>query len=406
MSKNIATLFLLACICITSQAQEFRTRTYHQNVRTLQVSQNLLTMDETLEVSFDEMSHEVHQYTYTVRHLNANWTPDNLATYDYLEGFPTVDITDYEHSFNTQQLYTHYRFEFPNDDMRTKLSGNYVLIIYEDGRQEEPVATACFSIVEPQAKVAAELRYNTDVELSGRYQQLEIDLNTNGLRTISPDEFTLVVEQNGRLDNRVTAPRPTYVEPNRLRWKNCRQFIFEGGQEYQHIDLASVYYKGANVDQIIFDQNFYHAFLFPSQIRATGPYISEPDANGKYIVNAERVSDSGTEADYMFVHFFIPAESPWFDGQIYLLGDAWHNLFTPENRLHYDAEHHCYTASVYMKQGGCEWLYAFVPKGKQTATLERVEGSHWQTNNTYRIYVYHRAPGERYDALICVHELQ
>lgn len=408
--KRLYILLLIIALCASTHAREFVTGIQGKNIRTLRLSQDLLTLQsaqdgsETIEVSFDELSHEVKMYSYTVRHLRSNWEEDDLQTTDYLRGFTTADINNYEHSFNTQQLYTHYSFQFPNEDMQPLVSGNYVIIIYEDGQMERPVATACFSIVEPMASIACNIRSNTDIEFSGRYQQLDIEAKTDGVRSVSPDEFTLVVEQNGRRDNRALGIRPTYVQNNRLQWQNSRALIFEGGQEYQHFDISSVYYKGNNVDQIHFDHTFYHAFLFPSEIRANGPYLTEPDANGSFVINAERTDYDDTEADYMFVHFVLPAEQPWFDGQIYLLGGAWNNQFTPDNRLTYDNEHRCYTLSCYLKQGGYEWLYAFVPKGSTTATLQRVEGSHWQTNNRYRIYLYHHAIGTRYDALIGVIE--
>lgn len=388
--------------------QVYETRTMSGQLRTLRMTTDLLTLgsDETIEVSFDELSHNVHLYSYTVYHLNNDRTRDDLNSGEYLSGFPRADITDYEHSFNTQQLYTHYRFEFPNDDMRPTLSGNYAIVIYEDGREETPVATACFYIVEPSVAIETTVRSNTNIELNGRYQQLDVDVSLGSTQYHSPDEFTLVVEQNGRHDNSVYKPRPTYVESSHLRWRDCRALIFEGGQEYQHFDISSLYILGNNVDYQHFDQTFHHAFLFPSVVRADDPYLTELDANGSFVVHAERVSDSDTEADYMFVHFILPASQPWFDGSIYLLGDAWHNLFTEDNRMRYDNEHKAYVLSSYLKQGGYEWLYAFVPKGSRAATLQRVEGSHWQTGNTYRIYLYHRPFGSRYDKLIGVSEKQ
>lgn len=366
----------------------------------LRLSNDMIGEGQVLEVSFDELSHETHQYSYTLLHLNADWTQDDLQPYEYLKGFNTADINDYSHSFNTQQNYTNYRFLFPNEDMQPTISGNYAIVVYEDGRREDVVATACFSVVEPMVSITANLRGNTDIELSGRYQQLDIDVRLQGLKTLSPDEIKLVVEQNGRLDNRVFAPKATYVEADRLRWQNCRALIFEGGQEYQHFDIASLYFMGYNVDHLHFDHTFHHAFLFPSEIRANAPYMTENDANGQFVINYEKSDADDTEADYMFVHFILPAERPWFDGTIYLLGDAWHNRFTPENRMTYDNEHQAYVLSCYLKQGGYEWLYAFVPKGSRTATLERVEGSHWQTTNSYRISVYHRPWGGRYDRLV------
>lgn len=395
----------LVASVLTWAQNPYYTRVFADNIKTLTVSGDIIASEEdVIEVGFDELSHEMHQYSYTIYHLNADWTRDALQQHEYLGTFTRADITDYQHSFNTQQLYTHYRFSFPNDDIQPLVSGNYVIVIYEDGREEQPVATVCISLVEPMVGIAADVRSNTDIELSGRFQQLDIDVALNGLQHLSPDEFILVVEQNGRRDNHAFSPKPNYVEPDRLRWRNNRSLIFEAGHEYRHFDVASFYFKGYNVDRMTFDKTYHHAFLFPSENRAEDPYISELDANGSFVVNAERVSDPDTEADYMFVHFILPADDPWFDGNVYLLGSVWNNLFTPANRMRYDGAHKAYVVSCYLKQGGYEWLYAFLPKGSSEATLQRVEGSHWQTGNTYRISLYHRPFGWRYDRLVGVVE--
>ena len=61
---------------------------------------------------------------------------------------------------------------------------------------------------------------------------------------------------------------------------------------------------------------------------------------------------------------------------------------------------------VYDKQGGYNFQYWFVPKGTSKASVEKVDGSYWQTGNEYSIYVYHRGWGERYDRLIGVKSIQ
>ena len=108
--------------------------------------------DNTLEISFDEMSHDVRQYSYKVLHCDWNWMESDISSYEYLDGFTSADIINYEHSMNTQQAYTHYWLELPNADMQLKASGNYVLQVYEDGDQQKIVAEVCFSVVEPLAK--------------------------------------------------------------------------------------------------------------------------------------------------------------------------------------------------------------------------------------------------------------
>jgi hypothetical protein len=68
--------------------------------------------------------------------------------------------------------------------------------------------------------------------------------------------------------------------------------------------------------------------------------------------------------------------------------------------LKYDATEGKYFQRLLLKQGGYNYQYWFVPKGSQKATVARVDGSYWQTENDYIVYVYHRAWGERYDKLV------
>ncbi len=420
--KRFLTIFLGLWFLILGvlQAQTIHTSVLKPNVQTLRMrylnSEILqrpflqLGGEEVLEISFDELSHTTHNYTYTLLHLNADYTPSDLQSFEYLRGFTTADITDYDYSINTQQLYTHYRFTFPNDDMQPILSGNYAIKIYEDGEPDNVVAYQTFVVVEPQVTIDATVRSNTDIEFAGRYQQLDIDLNLHNLSRTDPQYIKLVVQQNGRWDNAVFTPQPTYVENNRLRYINNRQLIFEGGNEYRRFDIASIYFMGYGVDKIDFDHNYYNAFLFPSENNANRPYVTEIDANGQYVINAERTNDDDYEADYMWVHFILPQAKQWLDGTLYINGDLTYNQLAPMNRMQYDEQNQCYHLALYLKQGGYDYQYLFCPSKRassmlQTATTFRAEGSYWQTQNEYTIYVYYRPFGQRYDQLICLKQL-
>ena len=363
----------------------------------------------TLDISFDCLSHDTRRYTYTVLHLNHDYRESGISSFEYLDGFTTQDITEYELSVNTQEAYTHYSLLFPNEDMRLKVSGNYVLLIYEDGRPEDVVAQVCFQVAEDMVGIETHIRTNTDIETNGRYQQADIDIRTDRLRPNSPDEIILQVQQNGRTDNRVTLNRPTFVEANRLRYINQKALIFEGGNEYRHLDIYSVYFTGTNVDRVIYDEGGYHATLFQDKAVTSGPYIFENDADGQFVVNAERTDEDDTEAEYMRVYWTLPMENPFFDGSIYIGGDLFQNRMDNTNRMLYDADRRCYFFSAQVKQGGYDYQYWFKPKGVESqkskvesekATLLRTEGSYWQTNNMYTISVYYRPIGARYDRLV------
>ena len=403
--RKLVLILSFLCLVLGVIAQT-HTRVYNEQIRTLRVARDVLRLgeDDQLHISFDEMSHDVHFYTYTVTMLHSD-----LLSSEYLQGFTTRNITDYEHSLNTSRIYTHYWFTFPNEDMKLTKSGQYLLTVYEDGNPDNKVAEVEFCVVEPMVKIDARTRNNTDIELSGRYQQVDIDVNTAALNIRDPHEVRLVVTQNNRLDNAVTLTQPTYVEPNRLRYINTKDLIFEGGNEYHHFDAFSCFYAGYGIDRVFYELGDYHASLFPNEI-TQGQYIHEFDSDGRFVVNAERTNDPDTEAEYMWVHWTLPVEKPWFDGALYVGGDLFHNELGLQNRMQYDADAKCYWLTALVKQGGYDYQFWFVPKAnanangkaQKTTITQRVDGSYWQTENEYAVYVFWRPFGERYDRLVGV----
>ncbi len=397
MKKSaIIVIFLFCAALIVAQT---RTRVFHENVRTLRVAREVLTLEdpEPLHISFDEMSHDVHFYTYTVQMLHSD-----LLSGEYLQGFTTQDITNYEHSMNTSRAYTHYWFDFPNEDMQLTKSGRYLLTIYEDGDIENKAAEVEFCVVEPLVKIDAKVRANTDIEFNGRYQQLDIEIQTAALGMRDAGEVRVEVTQNNRIDNIVTLTQPTFVEPNRLRYINNKALIFEGGNEYHHFDAFSCFYAGHGIDRVFYENGDYQVVLFADELQQ-GQYIHEYDSDGRYVVNAERTNDADTEAEYMWVHWTLPAAQPWFDGSLYVGGELFGNEMNLRNRMQYDNEAKCYWLTALVKQGGYDYQYWFVPKSQERkTTIQRVDGSYWQTENEYAVYVFWRPFGARYDRLVGV----
>jgi hypothetical protein len=404
-------------LCSVSAQNIYRTQILKPNIKTLEIGIKgekfflpviELGGDEMLHIRFDEMSHEVHSYGYKVIHCNADWTPSDLMTNEYLSGFTSANITDYTLSLNTTFLYTHYNFILPNDDINFKISGNYVVIIYEDNNVDSPIARACFSVVEPRVNINATRRGNTDTELNGRLQQLDFDIALNGYPVRDPNnEIKIVVRQNNRIDNEVRGIQPTFISGSKLSYVNNKQLIFEGGNEYHRFDISSVYAASEGIAEIKYKQPHYEVFLNPDKIQTSRTYMQNFDVNGKFLINYQESNDnSNSEADYLFVHLSLPTKQPYFDGQLYLGGEFNYNLLNDISRLKYDGNSGMYYQTLLLKQGGYNYQYWFVPKGSTKASVEKVDGSYWETRNEYTIYVYHRAWGERYDRLIGLKQVE
>ena len=425
--RKIAFIICLIWLAVHVHAQvHVRTYNYDEVIRTVRVLRAdniedgrqlaperpfLILMGETIDgsepantlhISFDQMSHNVHTYTYTVVHMNAERTKESdLLSSEYLSGFTTADITDYEHSINTTREYTHYWFTFPNADMQLTKSGNYLLTVYEDGDRDKKVVEVDFCVVEQRVSVHAQVRTTTDIEFNGRYQQMDLDIQMTAVDMKNANEFKVLVRENNRTDNEVWLTRPTYVEPKKLRYVNCRDLIFEGTNEYHHFDAFSPYYAGTGIDRVFFENGDYHVMLFPDEI-SQGTYIHQDDSNGQFIINAERTQSPDVEGEYMWVHWVVPADKPWLDGALYIGGDIFNNDLQLTNRMEYDPEAKCYWLTALVKQGAYDYQYWFRPKGVKKTTTQRVDGSYWQTRNAFSIYVYWRPFGARYDRLLSI----
>ena len=406
MKKITVLLSLLCCAsAITAQRHEILDRQLH----TLQVVVNddpllppimNLGGGNHLEIGFDEFSHEYHRYIYKVEHCNADWSPSTeIFESDYMNGFNGEPIEDYEKSFNTTVLYTHYSLRIPNENISLKLSGNYKLTVYNDeGDEPVPVLTACFSLVEPGVGIGATVSTNTDIDFNKSHQQVDFSVNYGLVKVIDPHrELKTVVMQNRRWDNCVVNPKPNIQAANKIEFTHNRQLIFPAGNEYHKFEILDVHIPTLNVDRMEWFDPYYHATLYPNQTARNNLY--DEDQNGAFIIRNSDDEDVATTCDYVFTHFTL--KSPQLPGgEVYLNGEWTYNRFIPEYRMTYNRETQAYEATALLKQGYYNYNYLFVPDGETQGNSGRTDGNFYETENEYIILVYHRPNGGRYDKLV------
>lgn len=406
MKKITVLLSLLCCAsAITAQRHEILDRQLH----TLQVVVNddpllppimNLGGGNHLEIGFDEFSHEYHRYIYKVEHCNADWSPSTeIFESDYMNGFNGEPIEDYEKSFNTTVLYTHYSLRIPNENISLKLSGNYKLTVYNDeGDEPVPVLTACFSLVEPGVGIGATVSTNTDIDFNKSHQQVDFSVNYGLVKVIDPHrELKNVVMQNRRWDNCVVNPKPNIQAANKIEFTHNRQLIFPAGNEYHKFEILDVHIPTLNVDRMEWFDPYYHATLYPNQTARN--YLYDEDQNGAFIIRNSDDEDVATTCDYVFTHFTL--KSPQLPGgEVYLNGEWTYNRFIPEYRMTYNRETQAYEATALLKQGYYNYNYLFVPDGETQGNSGRTDGNFYETENEYIILVYHRPNGGRYDKLV------
>ena len=407
--KKALPLFLI-CILICCGAHAQRTEVYNPHIHTVQVIANndymapaviRLGEGETVEISFDHLTHDYHRYQYVLTHCNADWTPSDLSETEYLDGFNDNPIEDHDISVNTTLPYTHYRLTLPNDQVRPKLSGNYRLLVYDDaeGKNKHAFST-CFRILEKEVNISAQVSSDTEIDRNKTHQQVSFSIQHKGYPIRNPqNEIRVHVLQDNRTDNEVTNLQPSYVGPDQLRYEHNRALIFPAGNEYRRFEMVSTRYASQGVESIRYHAPYYHVTLQPDQPRLLN-YSYDQDQNGRFVIRYDEAVDNNTEADYLFVHFSLLWENPLTEGKFYLQGAFTYDDFNEENLLKYNPETHAYECTRLLKQGAYNYQYLYVAPGSTTGSTAQAEGNFYETENEYLILVYHRLFGERYDRLI------
>lgn len=360
----------------------------------------ILRLGEPFILKFDDIIGDEANYYYTIEHFNYNWTPSELLKTEFLEGFDNVRITNYENSFNTLQLFSHYELRIPNTDTQgLKVSGNYLLKIFND--KKELVFSRKFMVYEPLAQVAVNVRKARDVKFIQTRQVVNFEVNSPDFIIRTPQESVwAVILQNNNLKTAIFNVRPQYHIGNSLVYKYDQLTSFWAGNEYLNFDSKDL--RAATVKIRYIDVlELYHHYLFTDQIRAFQPYTYNPDINGKFVVRNFQAEDHDIEADYVWTHFALETNEPFEGGEVHLYGEFNNFQLDDSTRLEFNFETGNYETARLFKQGFYDYKYVFL---RDDGILDEgfISGNFVSTENEYTVLIYYLPPGGRYTRIIGV----
>ena len=387
--------------------------TYADNIRTvllhpldapLSPPQLFLGDGKQLRLSFDDLEGGHKEFTYRVVHCNAGWQPSELTPPEYINGFTTALISNSDLSENTHMEYTHYYYDLPNRDFKLTKSGNYLVhVLYGD----KVILTKRFIIVENRLGISPVLKEPDLIKDRSYMQELDFTITHPAYEIIDPyKSLKVVLMQNNRWDAANYGIQPNFVKNAELVYDYDEINVFEGGNEYRAVDLKSLQFKPFMIaDLEVGKDNYYHAYLMDDEPRSYLRYSTTEDINGKFLIKKDDAVNSAIEADYVYVHFSLPYSLPETTGDIYIYGQLSNWQLQDDFKMTYDYEKKRYTRTLLLKQGYYNYNYVFLEDRKKVGEMAVVEGTHFETENDYTIYVYYREPGENYDRCVGVKNL-
>jgi hypothetical protein len=358
----------------------------------------VLKLGEYLQLEFDALNGNEEDFYYVIEHYNYDWTPSVLSKIEYLDGFDNQRIRTYENSFNTLQIFSNYQLTIPNEQTRKiKVSGNYMLKIYDD--YDELAFSRKFMVYESDANVGVSIKRSRDVRDIQSKQTVDISISSNTLQFNNPKQtIKTVIIQNNNLNTAISGVEPTYTLGNELIYKYDTETSFWAGNEYFWFENKDV--RAANTGiQFIDLKDLYHNYLYTNLPRTNKPYTYNPDINGNYLVTAVDASNSSIEADYVWMLFSLSIEQLPQDKAVHIYGNFNNYTIDESTKMTFNAERGVYKKEMLLKQGFYNYKYVVVDK-MGNIDEGAISGNFWQTENNYKVLVYYRDLGARYDKII------
>ena len=348
-----------------------------------------------LQLEFDDLRPERDSYYAKIIHCNQDWTKSTLADLDFMTQYNEFPINTYDFSLDTHIPYVHYRLTLPG----VKIPGNYVVMVYRGSNRDDIILTRRFMVYKQRVTFTREGSLLGASAVARANQQLNFKINYKNFEIINPmQSVNVTVRQNQRWDNSITGLKPSFLRED-IRELEYRFFdpdkMFKGENEFRFFDLRSLNYPGRNVDRVVNTQKPFQAFIQKDKPRTGQAYAQYNDLNGGYN-NDNYDSRNSVAANYVNVYFTLASSEP-INGEVYLSGAFTNWSLTPEFQMTYDAIKKEYIGSTLLKQGWYD--YQYIVKS-ETLPSHYLEGTHFETENSYEFFIYYRSFQPRADLLV------
>ena len=408
MSKFLFQNLLLFFIFTFATAQEVQREVIPPyNIKTVSFVQNgnnvvpIFELGSTFELQFDDLFGNEANYYFDITHCDYNWKPTDIPKTDFIRGFDNQRITDYSNSFNTLQVYSHYRLAFPNQfTTQLRLSGNYIVKILNEDK--EVVFSRRFILYEEHSTVAAQVKRSRNLSNIDYMQNLEFTVLSNDIAFQTPlQNVRVLLLQNGDFNTSIKNIPPQYTIGNQLVYKYGQETLFWGGNEFLYFENKDIRAANNNVGKVGSNNDIYNSYLYTNAARGNQIYTNYEDVNGNFVVKNINGSNNEIEADYAWVYFTLSA--PTFRSNskdIYVTGMFNNYSLSPENKMDYNTDKGVFEKAIMIKQGFTNFQYKIADKNGVIDYENAIDGNFYQTENEYTILVYYKQSSDRYERVI------
>jgi len=278
------------------------------------------------------------------------------------------------------------------------------LIIYEGNEEDDrvPVITRRFVVVDRQVSASVNVRRPLEVKKLRTHQEFDLYVNNKDFPILDPvNNVTVAVVQNYRWDSAIENLKPRFITGDKMTIDNTGKVSFPALKEFRQADIRSFDFPGIGVHSIDLKNYGTDVVLDLRKPRKDFAYTTTQDANGNFVIENKDLGNrsykiNNLNSDYANMVFTL--DMPEREEEVYVTGKM--TDYKPDEmyRMQYYEEKQVYVAEILLKQGYYNFLYGIENDGY--VDVDPIEGSWYETENDYQVFVYLREPADRYDRLI------
>lgn len=142
----------------------------------------------------------------------------------------------------------------------------------------------------------------------------------------------------------------------------------------------------------------YHSYLYIDIDRSNTRYTYNPDINGNFQITVLDRENPSIEADYTVIHFSLRKPKS-FNKSVHVYGSFNNYALNKLNQMTYNPESGAYEVAIKLKQGFYNYKYVTV-NDKNKLEEGAISGNFYETENNFKVIVYYRDLGARYDRIV------
>ena len=361
---------------------------------------------ERLTLEFDLLERQGRPLSVYFYHANRQWERDAVPA-RYLDGFRSDELLDYTQARALGLPYVHYTYRFPVRGVGFEASGNYILRVTEQGREEEVLFERPFFVAEDAGAMEMsldELRLGTQAGLSDRptvRYRPPADLGGSSF------DYTTCFVPNGRLRHARCVERPQLMRRPVLTFELPYRESFASGTQEFFLDLSS-FDPGGEVARIARDVTPYRVLLEADYAEFAGTG-RPPLLNGQPVVRGAGIAaaEPALSAEYASVRFrFVPPGGRRLPGPVVVTGSFRSGPLDEAPRLRWKPVAGRYEGRALIKQGLYEYRYASPDSAVREALAQHLSSRLPPARRRYAAFVYYRDAALGSDRLLLVREAQ